>query len=177
MPTGCCISAPPVLSRSRKDPWPARRDQRPVLREIVRDPASTRILIVYQEPINVESTTQTRHAAMAPSEASCILMALFCKSLFSPIHRDPSMMYDFIEVLTCVSYGIVNSKLIRSNYRVMSRHVDSSLTFCAAMSSLVYIFLGLVFQVNYKLSLQDVRSRRPINTQRGFMYEICTFTF
>ena len=44
-----------------------------MLREIVCDPASTRILVVYQEPINVESTTQTRHAAMAPFEASCRL--------------------------------------------------------------------------------------------------------
>ena len=44
-----------------------------MLRDIVCDPASTRILIVYQEPINVESIIQARHTAMAPSEASCRL--------------------------------------------------------------------------------------------------------
>ena len=44
-----------------------------MLREFVYDPVSTRILIVYQEPVNVESIFQARHTAMAPSEASCRL--------------------------------------------------------------------------------------------------------
>ena len=70
-------------SYSSKEPT-ARRDKYPVLRKFVYDPASTHILIVYQEPINVESTTQTRHVAVL-SKLYTSLWHCSAKTLFSPI--------------------------------------------------------------------------------------------